>query len=292
MYRPDVDGVAYWEYEVTGLNRRDQPSSTGAGFIIVSTGDHDFPRTHWSLDREPPSRALEREAGRAKATVSRIVKVDSLCYVAEDEKGRLVGQVGQFPPRIVGAPTSLAEAAGVSSAVAVGPKIENDERAEGTEFRLEHSGPERKVELQAWESWEQARSEYADAYKLHLEGLRQQAAGAWDIERTVSEFGEGLMVGEPLSVALLESDARFELSGEGADAVQARPLERGKGLGAIELSAESSPFDREAEFELSLTYPGGLAEKLRFFLVSRDVPSRVKADRALTDARRGEGVQR
>jgi hypothetical protein len=287
IYRPDVDGVAYWEYEVTGLGRRDPSSPDGTGFVVVSTGEHDHPLAHWSLDAQPRSRMLDREAGAARATVARVVKVDSLCYIAENEKGQLVGRVGQFPPRIVGAPTSLAEAVGISSAVATGPEVENDSRAKGTEKRLEQSGPDPKVKLQAWESWEQARNEYKASY-----GLREQAAPAWEIERYAAEFGEGLLVGRALSVALLEADASFDLSGEAAAAVTARPIKRGSGVSAIELSAASTPFEREAEFELTLTYRSGTQEKLKFFLVSDRVPSNVKAERALQGVEQGKGVKR
>lgn len=286
IYRPDMDAIAYWEYEVSGLGER-----VSSGFIVVATGEHDHPVSHWSLDGEPRSRMLEREAEKAGHVVARIVKVDSLCYVAEDQKGSLVGRVGQLPQRIVGMPGSLEEATGVASATAVGPKLEDDGKAEGTESKVEHSGPDARIKLAAWESWEQARGEYADVYRLHLDGLRLQASPAWEVERFASELGEGLLVGQPLSVALLERDAKYELSGEAAGAVKVRPLARREGPGALELSAESSPFDREAEFDLSLSYPSGTEERLKFFLVSNKVPSRVKADRAVADVEQGRGIK-
>src|SRR5882762_8884489 len=63
IYRPDIEGVAYWEFDVVGLKstqaREHEGRSSGVGFMLASAGRHDVPIPHWSLTAEPPSRALE-----------------------------------------------------------------------------------------------------------------------------------------------------------------------------------------------------------------------------------------
>jgi hypothetical protein len=91
VYRPDVKGVAYWELEIVpvraatrgGANGR--PGSSDRGFMVVSTGAHDVPVPHWSVELEPPSRTLEAQAKDKQ--VARVVKLDTLADACEDAKG-------------------------------------------------------------------------------------------------------------------------------------------------------------------------------------------------------------
>src|SRR5262245_9003459 len=83
LRRPDVRGVAYWEFEIIDLQPRsnggisDPRVGTGRGFIIVSAGRHDIPVPHWSLDRDTPSRALEAKLEKGVQAAA-VYKLDSL----------------------------------------------------------------------------------------------------------------------------------------------------------------------------------------------------------------------
>jgi hypothetical protein len=87
MYRPDVLGVAYYEF----------PVDVG-GFIVVSTGEHDLPIAHFNDQGPTLATALQKQAG---GRVNRIFKLDSLSYVGEDEGGRQVAQLGNLPAQLL-----------------------------------------------------------------------------------------------------------------------------------------------------------------------------------------------
>ncbi len=150
VYRPDLDGIAYYEFSLVrdahrgktlatcgytpastkkarkdaAANDSDARANAGAvGFIIASADRHDFPVAHWSLDRLPPSmQVLQR--GQAdchceddasddpKGNPARLYKLDTLAYVAESQAGDIVGTSGQQPALISGLPHSLEKYAG------------------------------------------------------------------------------------------------------------------------------------------------------------------------------------
>lgn len=85
LYRPDVDGVAYYEFEVAP-----------EGFVIVATGAHDIPVTSFSHLSPPHSRQLVAQAGPA-ADAMRIYRLSDFAYVGEDQSMRKVAQLGDLP---------------------------------------------------------------------------------------------------------------------------------------------------------------------------------------------------
>ena len=88
VQRPDVGGVAYYEFTIDP-----------AGYVVASTGEHDRPIAQWDHAAAPPSVQLQRAAGAA--TVARLFKLDTLSWVAEDANGQLVAQVNALPPKLV-----------------------------------------------------------------------------------------------------------------------------------------------------------------------------------------------
>ncbi|MEZ5962452.1 MAG: hypothetical protein R3F56_01275 [Planctomycetota bacterium] len=95
MYRPDVRGVAYYEFAV-------QPE----GFVVVSTGEHDHPIAHWNDLGSPIGSELERTAAAHGDTPTKLFKLDALCYVAVDAGGRMVANVGSMPAKLVPDPNA------------------------------------------------------------------------------------------------------------------------------------------------------------------------------------------
>lgn len=300
LYRPDVDGIAYYEFELASRGGRFElitpdavaakaferaakqremaaapdrsEGRAGHGFIVVSAGEHDFPVPHWSLETPPPSRLLERQGGDKK--IARVLKLDALAYVGEDEEGERVATLGDLPKLVSGLPHDLRKRSpGISSLIARPAGDVSDEDPEG-EHRIERKGGDapnlKPIEV---EGWAEFKDRYADAVGPYLAHLQRQAKPAWEIDRLVEEFGEGIIVGESHRVALLDAKAKIEVSGDAAGSVAVRMLERAGAPPAVELSAHSLPDDPKADLELLIAYANGEEERLRFFVVSRDTPS-------------------
>jgi hypothetical protein len=301
IYRPDVDEIAYYEFELTAhresirlvtpraiasraferkakerrpAEERRPEGRAGQGFIIASAGPHDFPIPHWSLETPPPSRLLEELASGGETKLARVVKLDALAYVGEDAEGERVATLGDLPKLVTGLPHDLRKrGGGISSLIARPAGDVSDESPEG-ELRVERVGDEppelNPVEV---ETWREFKERYVDTFGPFLAQLEQQAAEAWEIDRLVREFGEGIIVGESHRVALLDAEAQIDVRGEAAGFVSIRMIERADSPPAVEISAHSLPDDPKADLELRIAYANGEEEQLRFFVVARDVAS-------------------
>jgi hypothetical protein len=298
IHRPDLDEVAYYEFElVVGAgtvqlltpvavssrvfdkkgkaSEPDRPGrSAGHGFIVVSAGRHDFPVPHWSLESQAPSRLLEQLASRGKKEVARVLKLDALAYVAENADGERVATLGDLPKLVSGLPHDLRKRSpGISSLIATPAGEISDDAPGESEHRVELAEKGRpELNPVQVETWSEFRDRYADTFGPFLAQLERQARESWEIDRLVSEYGEGIIVGESHRVALLHEEAKVEVSGEAASSVSIRMIER-NGPPAVELHADSLPEDPKADLELSIRYGNKEEERLRFFVVSRDVPS-------------------
>jgi len=305
VYRPDLDEVAYWEIRIAGragggraLRTRGYPAnapcgtSGGAdggregavGFVVVSNGRHDFPVAHWSLDRLPPSLQISEGADgtcagkdKAAAVPKRLYRLDTLSYVGEDENGELCGQSGQIPALISGLPHNLARYAGrIASSVSGPVKPErSDEAAEKARFAVERS-KDKPPELKRSDEggWKALKANYAEAFGPFLDQLQARAERTWEIEDRIREFGEGIFAGETCRVALL-GEACVELQGEGAAFVHATIEDEPP---CLVLAADRVSLRHEMDLDVSITYADGEEERLRYFVVSRDVPSNTKAE--------------
>jgi hypothetical protein len=129
--RPDKTAVAYYEFEV-------EPT----GFIVVSTGPHDHPKPHWSLDQAPVTRRLEALAEESGRTVARVYKLDTLSYVGEDAGGQKVAQIGDLPMLVEGLPADLEQARGQIAATVAAPESPSadDSNLNGSKHTVEMTG--------------------------------------------------------------------------------------------------------------------------------------------------------
>ena len=272
IYRPDIDAVAYWEFEIVGLKatraRQHEGRSSGSGFMLASAGRHDLPIPHWSLDAEPPSRALEAIAGQGK--VAKIIKLDSLAYAAEDANGAYLTHLGQFPVQIVGSAADMNRLQDISTVTATpGKPSKND--AAPVELKVARSGADvPKLQVSAWKSWPEAKRSYAKAYQPHLAALAAHAAESWAIEDLLAKFGEGIHEGQRLTVPLLKP-GKASLTGDGAKFVKLTPLDRQPP--AVILEALAAGTQGEASFQLAISYADGTKEALSFFVVPKGTPS-------------------
>ena len=280
IFRPDMKAPAYWEFEIVGLKRprpagvKDPRLGTGAGFIVVAAGRHDVPVPHWSLDRNPPSRALEQrlQAGTEAATV---YKLDALCYAAEDAGRKYLAHLGQFPPlvqrpaasqKLTSSPGSQRYAPAVSAAGAV-PSDADPPKLIPTTDGVKPPA----AKFTAWGTWAKARAGYKAAFAPQLQALAARAAARWAIEDQLTKFGEGIHAGQSLVVPLLKP-GKAALAGDGAKLVRMALLRR-KGPPAVQLTALDSPTKGEVHFSLEFSYGDGTSESLPFFVVPSGTPS-------------------
>lgn len=272
IYRPDVRGVAYWEFEIAGL-RQIQPrehngQSSGAGFVLASTAEHDIPIPHWSLTLEPPSRALEAKVSGGK--VARIIKLDTLAYVAENARGQYLAHLGQFPLQIVTAGDDIMKFRGISTVSAV-PRQPSQDDDLPKDLRIISDGLDiPRIELAVWDSWPTAKRGYAKSYEPHLKALAVRAAEAWKIEGLIARFGEGIIEGRSLTVPLLRSGT-VQATGDAAGLIKLTMLDRQPP--AVEIKALSSKEKKESTFQLIITYQDNSSETLHFFVVPKGTPS-------------------
>jgi hypothetical protein len=301
LYRPDMKDIAYFEFplraghgrrlvttgsfpgertkEIVSSLAKTRPESGTDGFIIVSTGEHDSPIPHWSLERPAPSEQLRQTA--TEGEIAKIYKLDALAYCAESQAGALIARIGQFPVLPEGLPHDLLKMrGGISSFVTErGGEIVDDSKAEGVEHREKREGMETPFKLVEPSSWEDYRARYANAFGPLLDAHRRRVARAWSVEREIAELGEGVIPGAPHRVALLEPGAAVALSGPGARFIEVKLIDRAGGPGAVELHAIRPPEAREVGFALHLTYASGETETLQFFVLTRDTPSNTRTPR-------------
>ena len=213
--------------------------------------------------------------------VERIFKVDALSYVGETADGEMAGQTGQLPLPIEGLPDDIEKAKGRISSTLTKPaqagKDDSEPGKDKPETMTRGARPQR-VKLTPVDSWAALRKGYAAAFGPLLKGLAQNAAPAWEIEELVAKLGEGIMTGTTHKVALLESDAAVEISGDGAKLVKIEPLKTPEGSGAVALHVADEKLAQEVSFEMHISYRSGLRETLLFFAVSSTTPSDRKPD--------------
>jgi len=279
LLRPDVGGTAYWEFEILGLKRpaagdtKDPRLGTGTGFIVVSAGRHDVPVPHWSLDRNPPSRALEATVGK-ESTVAAVYKLDALCYAAEDTGRKYLTHLGTFPPLVQ--LSAAAQKLGSSPAGAqyapparrAGP-APNDNRPPKLTETIDGRKPP-SAKMVAWGSWAKAKSGYKAAFARQLQAQSARAGERWQIMDQLAKFGEGIHAGQTLVVPLLKP-GKAALAGDGVKLVQLTRLDRQPP--AVQLTALDSATKGEAHFTLELSYRDGTSESLSFFVVPSGTPS-------------------
>jgi hypothetical protein len=301
MHRPDVDGVAYWEFELQLAPGAPKPLITSAarsagtfadeasalprdaalftagpestGFIIVSTGEHDFPVPHWSLQKPAPSRELEAAARKAGKEVAVIYRLDALSYLAEDRAGQEVARSGQIPVPIEGlSRDATARGGGISSMTAKPQReVKDDKDASQNQHSVEYSGPKQPdIRLIDPREWAHLKSRYVDSFGPLLDHLRTRAQEPWRVHKLIRKFGEGIVEEESLTVALLDAQAAVSVSGEGADLIEVSEARGGR---AVRLRARKDRRPKETDFNVHIRYGNGEEETLAYFIVSRDTPS-------------------
>jgi len=260
MYRPDLDGPAYYEVRLSPR-----------GYLVVSTGDHDMPITNWDIDNElSPSQFLLDYAAESEQDVARIYKLDALSYVAENAAGEAVAQDGQIPPRPEGIDVGAIDFDQPRdvSFDAVPEMTEPEDREEMPEldYQITREGEELPLEFGEWESWQQVKEEYSIALEAYLTSLRHQAAEDWDTDRLAQEFGEGITLGESFELPALSELEFHEISGPGSEYVMIDRIENETRPASLLLTPVPG-FQEELDFSITLYYTDGRSEQLPMFAV-------------------------
>ena len=281
LYRPDIAGPAYYEFQVYGPD-----PNTLRGYIIVSTGDHDHPITNWSTGWDygtlgtpqedveqvgwSPTRRLRAESGWQ---ADKFFKLDVLSYAAEDGARNLVARWGDLPPKVT-LPDGWAEnppsLVTTNTVPVLTPGI--DELLDQPPVQLtEVITPTVAGEpvLGAWESWAALKAGYATTYAPFLEALAQSAAPEWDALAIQREYGYVLRRGESVAYPLLPSVTGIAHDGDaytgGLIAVDPAP---GDPAPALIYTAEEALFNQGVPMTTTVTYDGGAQERIRVMVVS------------------------
>ncbi len=259
FYRPDVDGVAYYEFGIE--------ASAQGGYMMVSAGKHDYPIPHWDFKGKPISEELKAIASSAPA---RYFKLDALSYAAEDASGEKVAQIGNALVKITGLDPKAVDDAEPELGRAYTQTNTEASDSEAASFAKEliREGKQRsEIQFEAWESWQALKAQYASTYAVLIEALKREAAEDWQVLSDEAENGEGLFVAEVRTIGLLTNLRDFRLTGEGAEFVRVRRSETLENT--LELQVGS--VQEKLQFALELRYENGQTESLKYFLIPSEL---------------------
>jgi hypothetical protein len=265
LRRPDVEGVAYYEFTVTDGRKP-------KGHIVASATEGDFPIAHWDFTGASPTAQLDQMARDRPIAI--YYKLDTLAYAAEDERGELIANLGAMPSRISGQdPRWLDDPVPDTTATWVPDRTtRSDDEARGLGGKLVVEGPgqPRDIRFDSWDSWQQLKGEYRRSYETMIESLRRKAGEEWAIDALAAEFGEGLVEGQPFELALLYPKAEIGLDGEGRDLVDADVVESAPGREVLVLTARAARPGKETRLEVSIRYATGQSESKLFVVLSAE----------------------
>lgn len=252
IYRPDMDEPAYYEFKVAPQ-----------GFMILSSGNHDFPLSMLSKSGERSiSESLQDQAeGRE---LGRIYRLDDLGFAAESPEGELIATVGELPQRLIrNAPGQVMIPESIESFLIGGGE---DDESPGEIVTEEGPMVDVPYDIVAWESWQEMKDNYRETYAELLEQKAEAAAYDWETEDLAQDFGEGIPVGSTFFLPLLSDESDFHAEGEGAQFAEITRIQRPGMADVIAIQ----PFEavEGADLTLQLFYADREPESQTFFFVN------------------------
>lgn len=154
LYRPDVEGVAYFEIPVL-------VGGKPAGVITVSTGPHDFPVVFWRKESTGPAADLVSKAVELGQPLHRLYRLGPVDYVGEDRQGEVIG----LSRRTAGVTEALQPVAEAASGVVRGSALPRGDP------------PEARVIERA--SWADAKAKFSEFSRAALASRQQASDKAW-----------------------------------------------------------------------------------------------------------------
>lgn len=269
FYRPDIQAAAYYEFTV------EKPVAQGfepAGYIELSSGEHDYPVTSWGVTGISPAGELV-ELAPLNVRLTEFYRLDMQSYAAEYEELSAVGvatlsddvvTLGSMPDRIEGL-----------DAVPDEPFDLVTESAD-TEGNKEYEGPTELplLEESPFDTWADLKAEYKDVFAPMNRSLKQRASSAWELDNNLRRYGESLVKDDVRTVYGLAGQTIDALSvtGVGASAQYLQQEEvRNEGvLAGVRLTVLDEPADKDVllPFEVSLKYTSGMTESIKFAIVA------------------------
>jgi len=271
LYRPDIVGPAYYEFTV------EKPVAGGwepAGFVQLSSGEHDYVLTQWNATGMSPTQELQ-EIAPLGVQLTAFYKLNTLSYAAEYEQLTAIGiaavaddvyNLGELPSHLTGLEGILEEPAEL---VTEGVDSEGNTEYEGpTELPL--------IEETPWDSWAALKAGYAENYAPLLASLKQRASEGWQLEKNLAQYGETLVKGDVRTVYGLPAQtlSSIDVTGEGATPEylgQERLSDNGN-LTGVRLTVLDEPADPETllPFEVVLQYSSGTTETVKYAIANQD----------------------
>jgi hypothetical protein len=267
LYRPDIKGPAYYEFPV------DLPLTPGAtvshtGFIILSTGPHDFPIAHWNYTGKSPTQVM-RDAAMTDTLPLTFFKLDALAYAAEDSAGKLVATLGTPLAKVGGMdPSWLTKTPPISTFIYT-PTLKNPDSQQGVGGGISSTvGPlSSSLTLDGWHSWQELKAGFNASYGILISGLTRQAAVDWDTESLLNQYGEGLRKGQTYNLPALDTLMDHSASGSGTQFVTLSELKRIGLPSILQIHVNGSVLGQEFPLSVTLYYSGGVSETVRFTVV-------------------------
>lgn len=248
-FRPDIAAPAYYEFAVR--------SATGApaGFIIISTGEHDYPLAHWKPEGEPLAAGLLAAAnGRAV----NFYKLDALTYGAETPDGQeLIRAEGAENPllKVVGLGGVDLNSLQGTFEWTPGPDPANP--GPGTLTQTGLTSTPAGLSLTEWASWPELKAGFAANYAPMLAVRRQHARDDWETVHNWEQWGIPLLPDESFTT-LAAGLVTCDLTGPGSTLAQVQPVANGCQVTLL------TPPPAIAPFELVLATAAGQTERVRF----------------------------
>ena len=292
LYRPDIEAnadeladpierAAYLEFKLVGADGGDR------GFIILATAAHDFPIPHWDDTGQTPTEWVEQEALQNRKQAVKFYKIDVFSYAGETADGELAAMPGNDPIKISGLTDNLVAKAqgynGSASWESKQPDSSNDaSEGEFTGLASSSGSQSAPLEFSEWESWQALKDSFEDAYGPLAADLASLAAEAWDIERNIEQYGQGLIMGNSYTFSLLQNDApEITLNGAGSDSryVSINVREQASGPALLQISVLDADPSADLPLEITIdhassaatsTVPHSAQETLRFFLIYQE----------------------
>lgn len=268
LYRPDIDGVAYYEFAVVRAVGIADTAGMGeaAGFIVVSTGEHDYPIAHWGFDGLPPTRQLDQIAHEQNKVAAKFYKLDTLSYVAEDVASNLVASLGEIPAKLTGMdPAWLDQPQQIAASMPGEGQVGGDGQFHPGAQTVTGTLPPASLHISAWDSWSALKDGFSDSFGVLAEDLRRQAAKEWNFNRRAEEIGDGLRKGDQYIVGLLALPTpNVATSGPGTQYIQSEVVSTdGEPSGFLITVLDADPTN-VVPFQVEIAYGNGVSEILKF----------------------------
>ncbi|PCC71024.1 Ricin-type beta-trefoil lectin domain-like [Nannocystis exedens] len=155
MYRPDIEGPAYYEFKIVRAGE-------DAGFIVVSTGEHDNPLPEFNTRGVTPGEHL---AARASEPVAMFWRLDAFLIIAENATGAITAATSDALP-VPQAEVPAGDA----------------------------------LELADWSVWPSLRRDFARGFAREIAATRASHAQAWrDVEELRTAAREAAELGDDVA---------------------------------------------------------------------------------------------